>query len=613
MTLRPGPWLAIPVLVLVCASAGATALIIRSLWVTLLLICFSFLLAYFSIREIVASFEKKSILIGIPQLQSYQNNTIAHKLLSEILHAGSERRPLLQAAQELLQENLQLDKFVIFVREDDRFIPKIIAGLNRNNLASPPVQRLSANLRRGMLDGALSTADIDVRLAYRNEAPEQMAAPIAFAYSWSRSRSVLVVADDPRGDLAQLVRDAEFNKSFWPGLDYIMRTSQGILERSTDLRQANQQLSQARKDLTQLERELKNRMVDIQSFVRVSSRLYSLFNEEQLFQTLIEIVRGQLRTPLAEILVPTGDNKYSARPAGESPALNLTLECNSEFGELITKSSRPVSLPLAATGLKRDEPFLNAAIASGLAAATAIRGGGRTACVLLVGEKGDGTRYSDQDMDFLYAVSNIASLALDNIYQYSTIEKLSYTDSMTGIFNYRYFYKRLNEEILRARRYERELGLVILDIDNFKSFNDNFGHQAGDLILRQLSDLIARTSRSIDVVSRYGGEEFCIIMPDTGAGNCGIFIERLRSQIAESKFESNLFPKGSSISISAGGAVYPHHALTPDRLIYCADMALLGAKALGRNRAIMFEPSTSQDARPVEGGYDESHQSSIFQ
>jgi len=183
---------------------------------------------------------------------------------------------------------------------------------------------------------------------------------------------------------------------------------------------------------------------------------------------------------------------------------------------------------------------------------------------------------------------------------------------MTQIYNYRYFYKRLSEEVLRAKRYDRELALVILDIDNFKSFNDNYGHQAGDLVLRQLSDLITKTIRSIDVVSRYGGEEFCIIMPDTGIGDCETFIERLRCQIADFKFESELFPQGGKISVSVGGAVYPHYASMPDRLIYCADMALLKAKSLGRNRAVMYEPEAPVDSKSMEGGFNESHQESIL-
>jgi diguanylate cyclase (GGDEF)-like protein len=220
-------------------------------------------------------------------------------------------------------------------------------------------------------------------------------------------------------------------------------------------------------------------------------------------------------------------------------------------------------------------------------------------------EKIDKSHYNDSNLDFLSIVSNIASLALENIRQYSTIEKLSYTDSMTGVFNYRYFYKRLNEETLRAKRFNRDLALVILDIDNFKLFNDNYGHQTGDFVLKRLAEIITRAIRSIDVVSRYGGEEFCIIMPDTNTANCEVFIERLRSEIAQFKLESDILKKDNVITVSVGGAVYPQHASTPDRIIYCADMALLKAKALGRDRAIMCRPEFINNIESSIGGRDE--------
>jgi diguanylate cyclase (GGDEF)-like protein len=266
---------------------------------------------------------------------------------------------------------------------------------------------------------------------------------------------------------------------------------------------------------------------------------------------------------------------------------------------------------MVGSGLKHNELFLGQALREGIQVVAGIRLAGQTACILLVGQKNDNSQYSRQDLDYFSILCNIASLAMDNIHQYSTIEKLSYTDSMTGVFNYRYFYKRLGEEILRARRYNRELALVILDIDNFKSFNDNYGHQAGDFVLKHLSDLITKTIRSIDIVSRYGGEEFCIIMPDTGTNNCEIFIERLRSQIAEFKFESKLFPEPVSISVSVGGAVYPYHGSVPDRLIYCADMALLKAKSLGRNRSIMFLMEFAGDADSMKGSINESRREPI--
>jgi diguanylate cyclase (GGDEF)-like protein len=240
--------------------------------------------------------------------------------------------------------------------------------------------------------------------------------------------------------------------------------------------------------------------------------------------------------------------------------------------------------------MKDDESFLKNAMSKGFEVAFILRFSNEPACIILISGKKDHSKYKDTSLTQLSVISNIASLALENIHQYKTIEKLSFTDSMTGVYNYRYFYKRLAEEMNRAARFGREVSLVIFDMDKFKQFNDEFGHQTGDMVLRKVSNLISRTVRSIDVVCRYGGEEFCIIMPDTGIENCKIFIERLRREISDIIFDSEPLSKIDGITVSVGGAVFPLHSDTPDRLIYCADMALLRAKSLGRNRAVMFTP-----------------------
>jgi diguanylate cyclase (GGDEF)-like protein len=173
---------------------------------------------------------------------------------------------------------------------------------------------------------------------------------------------------------------------------------------------------------------------------------------------------------------------------------------------------------------------------------------------------------------------------------------------MTGIYNYRYFYKRLGEEILRAKRYNRDISLVILDIDNFKLFNDNYGHQTGDMVLKSTAELVTRAIRSIDIVSRYGGEEFCIIMPDTSENSSRFFIERIKNEISDFKFRSGTMNEEMSITVSVGCSVFPHHGSTSDRLIYCADMALLKAKSLGRNKAMIYQADFLENkTSPKEG------------
>ncbi len=199
--------------------------------------------------------------------------------------------------------------------------------------------------------------------------------------------------------------------------------------------------------------------------------------------------------------------------------------------------------------------------------------------------------YTQDEINIISSLCQTLRLTMENIHQFRKIEEMSYTDSMTGLYNYRYFYKRLGEEILRARRFERSLALVIFDIDEFKVINDSYGHQTGDFILKQLGKLMHESVRSIDIVSRYGGEEFCMIMPETDRESCAQFMERLRVKIASYSFKNRNSDESLNISVSMGGAIYPDDAPRIDRLIYCADMAMMESKKTGRNKINLYNPS----------------------
>ncbi len=184
----------------------------------------------------------------------------------------------------------------------------------------------------------------------------------------------------------------------------------------------------------------------------------------------------------------------------------------------------------------------------------------------------------------------ISQHAFENARAFQRMEQMLYTDGLTGLYNYRYFRKRLTEEIQRAKRYDRTLGLLLFDIDDFKIFNDTYGHQWGDDLLRQMGRTLSRSLRSIDIVSRYGGDEFCIIMPEADRSTCEVFMDRLRQAIAGTEFNTAKQDFEGRVTISVGAAVYPEHAVTGRELIYCADMGLLRSKAMGRNRCTLFSP-----------------------
>jgi diguanylate cyclase (GGDEF)-like protein len=191
-------------------------------------------------------------------------------------------------------------------------------------------------------------------------------------------------------------------------------------------------------------------------------------------------------------------------------------------------------------------------------------------------------------------------LALQNQERIACLEALSYTDPLTGLFNRRFFKRRLDEEITRASRFSRSLSLVVFDLDRFKQLNDHQGHLAGDEVLKIVAGLLNQTVRSIDIACRYGGDEFVIIMPETSLPNCFSFTNRLRSVIFEQVFRPVPRQETTRTSISLGAAVFPDHAGDAEHLFWCADMALLKAKEGGGDRAIIYQPGMGVISPPTD-------------
>jgi diguanylate cyclase (GGDEF)-like protein len=167
-----------------------------------------------------------------------------------------------------------------------------------------------------------------------------------------------------------------------------------------------------------------------------------------------------------------------------------------------------------------------------------------------------------------------------------SLQKLSITDPITQLTNHRYFQDQLRVEVERAKRHGREFSLMMLDLDHFKQFNDKWGHPFGDRVLNGVGSLLSAVVRNIDSVSRYGGEEFVIILPDTPLSSALEVADRLRKKVSDHVW--NLDPTGNPvrISMSIGVATFPHHGQTPSDLIENSDKAMYVAKSRGRNRVI---------------------------
>jgi diguanylate cyclase (GGDEF)-like protein/PAS domain S-box-containing protein len=194
-------------------------------------------------------------------------------------------------------------------------------------------------------------------------------------------------------------------------------------------------------------------------------------------------------------------------------------------------------------------------------------------------------RLSDGKQQLARTVSEQIALALANIKLRETLHTQSIRDSLTGLFNRRYLEETLERELQRAHRQDQSLGIVMIDIDHFKNFNDTFGHDAGDAVLRQVGDLLLKNIRGSDIACRYGGEELTLILPDATLSETYRRAEQIREAIKNLVLEHRGELLGI-ITASLGIACFPTAGLTGDDLIRAADIALYRAKALGRDRVV---------------------------
>ena len=190
------------------------------------------------------------------------------------------------------------------------------------------------------------------------------------------------------------------------------------------------------------------------------------------------------------------------------------------------------------------------------------------------------------DLELFRAVAEHIALALENAKLFQETKLLAITDGLTGLYNHRFFVDGLKVELERAERYKRNLSLLILDVDQFKHYNDTHGHPKGDEIISGIAGLMRKNLRGADIACRYGGEEFAIILPETGKEAATAVAERIRKAISDYPFPFRETQPLGTISVSIGVATYPSDDNDMEVLIRKADDALYRAKEGGRNRVV---------------------------
>ncbi|NQU43150.1 diguanylate cyclase [bacterium] len=182
------------------------------------------------------------------------------------------------------------------------------------------------------------------------------------------------------------------------------------------------------------------------------------------------------------------------------------------------------------------------------------------------------------------------SLALANLKLREMLRVQSIRDQLTGLYNRRHMEDSLAREMHRARRREKPMGIIMLDVDHFKRFNDTYGHEDGDILLRELGALLQANVRLEDIACRYGGEEFIVILPDAP-----IEIVARRAEVLRKRVADGLKIKQDPVTVSVGVSVFPDHGLTAEAVVSAADQALYQAKKQGRNQVVVCQPRNSEE------------------
>jgi diguanylate cyclase (GGDEF)-like protein len=257
-------------------------------------------------------------------------------------------------------------------------------------------------------------------------------------------------------------------------------------------------------------------------------------------------------------------------------------------GEVIETGEAVVVTDMRATGRKPSPERLyktNSFISYPIAIS------GRKVGVLNVTDKSAGGTYDEVDLSLLEIIGPQVALALERAEwqeRATEFQLMSITDPLTALPNRRYLEERLSEELSRSKRYDYAMSFLMIDIDDFKTYNDTNGHQAGDMALQITAHCLKSALRSADVASRYGGEEFCILLPQTAIAEAGVIADRVRQRVATANFPYGKSQPLGRVTISVGVSTFSKYVDTPENIIAAADRALYQAKSRGKDRVEFY-------------------------
>ncbi|HEX7313728.1 MAG TPA: diguanylate cyclase [Pyrinomonadaceae bacterium] len=504
----------------------------------------------------------------------------AHAPTARGTQSGGSLEEACRRAVKTLSEEYGVQSLALLLRNDDIFYTTCVTGLFEKK---PPRVALKPK---------------EIKLLLAATKGDSIAVPVGGRTGPKHEEAVelfpLVVGEEIKGAL--LVGDADLSAERRRALAEFCRDISMPLE------------------LSRLREELERR-VRAASQLRAFTEVVNSARPEDAYTTILRHSAELLKAERGSLLLFDERAGQLSVKAAVGPRSEVTLGEGVRLGEGVAGAVLREGRPAVVRDVSKVSGW-NAASSSERSYKTKsfisypIAVGGRKVGVLNVTDKAGGGAYDELDLNLLEMIAPQMALALDRVEWHSKatqFQLLSITDPLTGLVNRRYLEERLQEELERSKRHRFAMSFMMMDIDDFKAYNDAHGHQAGDLALEMTAQCLKTALRSADVAARYGGEEFSILLPQTGLAEARTIGERIRRRIERTQFPHGQSQPLGAVTVSIGVSSFGAELDTPAEIIRAADRVLYAAKARGKNCIEAYEPKRRKaaGARGEDAGREE--------
>ncbi len=334
------------------------------------------------------------------------------------------------------------------------------------------------------------------------------------------------------------------------------------------------------------------------NLTRLGDTLSSTHDLRKMLAVILETAMVTIRAEAGALMLFSGSRdelylKVGRGLDGRLPSASVRLAIGEGVAGRVAQTGEAVHGQTGPDGqtleLAPNEPRADSVIA------VPLKSQGRVIGVLNLYDRTDADAFDENDLATIRSFANQATVAIDNVLLHQEAQRLSITDGLTGLWNYRYFQMNFDKEIERASRFQRPLALLIFDLDKFKQVNDVHGHQRGDSVLIELATRVKSAIREVDTLARYGGEEFVLILPETDLDGATLTAGKICEIVRQRRFGA-AGEEPIRVTVSVGVAVYPEHGRSGATLVKSADAALYAAKEAGRDGYWVATPMPAMPA-----------------